>query len=229
MNADFLASAYDLQASPKRAEIVAASIHRAARVCHGIETVDPGAVASDIAPASQVERFLLSNLARPPRAATLYHVDLIRAGELIWSDDFANLVIIAGLNKLLDACFVTGLSAPAWYVGLVTSGALYAPADTMAAHPGWTEFADYSDATRPAFTPGAIALGSLDNTAARAVFHINKAGSVGGCFLADDGTIGKNTSTLYGVGSFSGGDRVVEDGDILRAAITLTIVPNALD
>ena len=111
MNADFLASAYDLQASPKRAEIVAASIHRAARVCHGIETVDPGAVASGIAHAAQVERFLLSNLARPPRAATLYHVDLIRAGELIWSDDFANLVVIAGLNKLLDACFVTGLSA----------------------------------------------------------------------------------------------------------------------
>lgn len=41
------------------------------------------------------------------------------AGELLWVEECHNRVVTAGLNKLLDATFKTGLTTPAWYVGLV--------------------------------------------------------------------------------------------------------------
>src|SRR6185437_2647112 len=49
-------------------------------------------------------------------------------GELKWSETAKNRVVTAGLNKLLDATFKTGLASPAWYVGIcgasVTDGAI---------------------------------------------------------------------------------------------------------
>src|SRR4051812_46278507 len=42
-------------------------------------------------------------------------------GELLWTERCHNRVVTAGLNKLLDATFKTGLTSPAWYVGLVST------------------------------------------------------------------------------------------------------------
>ena len=39
-------------------------------------------------------------------------------GVLKWSDTFDNLVTTEGLNKYLDATLKTGLTTPAWYVGV---------------------------------------------------------------------------------------------------------------
>jgi hypothetical protein len=43
-------------------------------------------------------------------------------GDLKWEATAKNRVVTAGLNKLLDATFKTGLTTPAWYIGLVGSG-----------------------------------------------------------------------------------------------------------
>ncbi|MCY2965065.1 MAG: hypothetical protein NT069_15760 [Planctomycetota bacterium] len=40
-------------------------------------------------------------------------------GNLKWEDGFWNRVMTSGLNKLLDATLKTGLTSPAWYVGLI--------------------------------------------------------------------------------------------------------------
>lgn len=66
---------------------------------------------------------------------TLYRVECRDArGRLKWIEHARNRVVTAGLNKLLDATFKTGLASPAWYIGLVgaaytdgamTSGAAY--------------------------------------------------------------------------------------------------------
>lgn len=39
-------------------------------------------------------------------------------GEILWEETAYNRVVTAGLNKLLDATFKTGLATPAWYMGL---------------------------------------------------------------------------------------------------------------
>lgn len=157
----------------------------------------------------------------------VYHVECFdKDGNLKWEDTFENLVVTAGLNAYLDALLKTGHAAPTWYVGLVTGpggGNTYALADTMAVHGGWTEFVNYSQATRVVWTPGAIAGGSVSNTAAKAVFTINGGGgTVAGAFMVDDSTKSGVAGVLLGVGNFTGGDRVVVAADTLNVTITAT-------
>lgn len=145
-------------------------------------------------------------------------------GLLRWTDQFHNLVTTAGLDKYLDATLKTGLGAPAWYVGLITgpaSGNTYAAGDLMSSHAGWAENQTYSNATRPAWTPGTITSGSVDNTASKAVFNISGSATLAGCFMTDASAKAPgNTGTLMGEGNFTGGDRLVQNGDTLNISIT---------
>jgi hypothetical protein len=146
-------------------------------------------------------------------------------GVLKWRNEFDNLVTTAGLNKYLDATLKTGLAAPLWYVGLVLgpSETGYVAGDTMASHAGWAETVPYSNATRPAFTPGAIASGSVDNSASKASFTCNATAIVSGAFVTDVSTKSGATGTLLGVGAFSGGDKTVDSGDTLNVTVTASI------
>lgn len=157
-----------------------------------------------------------------------YHVELWRAGRLLWEDEFDNLVVTAGLNKYLDATLKTGLTSPTWYVMLVNgpSGSnTYAAGDTMASHSGWTENVTYSNSTRVAWTPGSVASGSVDNSGSKASFSIN--GSItnlAGCAMTDVSTKSGSTGTLLGVGAFSGGDRTgLQSGDTLNVTTTCSL------
>lgn len=141
--------------------------------------------------------------------------------KLKWREEFDNLVVTAGLNKLLDATIKTGLASPAWFGGLKGTGSIVA-GDTMASHAGWTELVPYSDANRPTYTPGTIAAGSVDNSASKLVFNINGTSTIFGAFLADNNTKSGTTGTLYGGGDFSS-SRAVTNGDTLNVTITLTI------
>uniref|UniRef100_A0A6M3JW17 Uncharacterized protein n=1 Tax=viral metagenome TaxID=1070528 RepID=A0A6M3JW17_9ZZZZ len=141
--------------------------------------------------------------------------------QLLWTESFGNIVVTAGLNKYLQFTIVSGLAAPAWYVGLKGAG-VPAAGDTMASHATWTESTVYSNATRPAFTPGAVAAGSVDNSAAKAAFTINGSATISGAFMADNGGKGTATGTLLGAGDFSTG-RAVESGDTLNVQVTCTM------
>lgn len=83
------------------------------------------------------------------------------AGELLWIEECHNRVATVGLNKLLDATFKSGLTSPAWYIGLVgpaiTDAAitLGAAVLTSASNP----FAA-GDAGRPIIVRGAGASGA---------------------------------------------------------------------
>jgi len=138
-------------------------------------------------------------------------------GILKWRDGFENLVVTAGLNKVLDACFKTGLAAPAWYVGLKDTGAP-AAGDTMASHVTWAWLTNYTG-DRQAFTPGSVAAGSVDNSASKAVFPITGNDTIYGCGLCDSAT--GDTGVLYGAGDFAS-PRAVLSGDTLNVQVTLT-------
>jgi hypothetical protein len=157
-------------------------------------------------------------------ASTRYVLTCHRQGALVWTEAFDNMVVTAGKNKLLDACFVTGLASPAWYVGLVDNASFvtYALTDTMASHAGWNEGVPYSNAARVALTPGSIASGSVDNSASPAVFTISASLTVRGAFLTDTATKSGTLGTLYGAGDFTIA-RSVLGGDILTAILALTV------
>ncbi len=142
-----------------------------------------------------------------------------RHGHLKWREEGHNIVVTAGLNKLLDATFKTGLASPAWFVGLKDTGTVNA-ADTLASHGGWAELTStvYSG-NRPAFTPGTISAGAVDNAASKASFSITGADTIYGALLCDaaSGTSG----TLYGAGDFAS-PRAVEIGDTLNIEVDLS-------
>lgn len=149
-------------------------------------------------------------------------IECVRDGRVIWRDSYVNMIPTVGLNKLLDATFKTGLAAPAWYVGLISTGATFALADTEAAHAGWTELTNYSQTTRVAFTPGTVSGGSVDNSSSKASFSITSGGTVGGAFLSDSSTKGGTSGTIYGEGALAGGDQAVLGGDVVNVTVTLT-------
>jgi hypothetical protein len=157
-----------------------------------------------------------------PKFETHYEVECRDSdGNVRWSENFHNLVVTAGLNKLLDATFKTGLTTPAWFVGLKLVGTVVA-GDVMSSHAGWAESSAYSEATRQAFTPGAVAAGSVDNSAAKAIFSINASATITGCFLTDSSTKGGTTGVLYGAGDFSA-SRAVLSGDTLTVQVTISV------
>ncbi len=144
-------------------------------------------------------------------------------GNLKWSESIKNLVVTAGLNDALDKYFKGSTYTASHFVGLTTATPVFAAGDTMASHAGWTESVVYSNATRPAYTPGTVAAGSVDNSASKASFTIDTGGTIGGAFLTTDGTKSGNTGTLYGGGAFAGGNRTVISGDTVNVTVTATM------
>lgn len=155
------------------------------------------------------------------RLATRYRVECWASdGRLRWVEEVPNLVTTEGFNTILDRCFKTVPANVNWFVGLKGAGAP-AAGDTMASHAGWAELTPYTEATRPAFTPGAISSGSVDNSAAKASFSINATATIAGAFLVANSTKGGTTGPLYGVADFAAARDVV-NGDTLNVQATLT-------
>lgn len=149
-----------------------------------------------------------------------YAVECIGAdGKLKWSDEFDNLVVTEGENKYLDATLKTGLASPAWFVGLKGTGTPQ-DGDTLPTHATWSELNPYSG-NRPAWTPGAISAGSVDNSASKASFSITSGTTVYGAFMASVNT--GTSGTLLGAGDFTGGSRAVVNGDTLNVTVTCSI------
>ena len=143
-------------------------------------------------------------------------------GKRKWIETIENLVVTAGLNDILDKYFKGSTYTAAHFVGLTAGTPVFAAGDTLASHSGWTESTVYSEATRPAYTPGTVSAGSVDNSASKAAFSINPSGTVGGAFIATNSTKGGTTGTLYGGGAFAGGNRAVVSGDTINVTVTAT-------
>lgn len=157
------------------------------------------------------------------RVGTVYTFECYQDERLLWREQVPNIVVTAGLNKLLDATFKTGLATPTWYVGLVDNAGwtAFSAADVMSAHGGWTEAVPYSDAARPTLTLGTISAGSVSNSAAKATYNINATATLKGAFLADNSTKSGTTGTLYGEAAFPS-TRAVSAGNVLRVTLTLS-------
>ena len=140
-----------------------------------------------------------------------------------WLDHVTNMVVAAGRNDLLTQYFKGVAYTASWCIGLIDDAGFtaIAPTDTMVSHGGWSENTGYVNATRAALVLGTASAGSIDNSAAAAVFSINATATVRGAFIANNGAKGGTSGTLYSAGVFAA-SRPVAPGDTLTVTVTLT-------
>lgn len=151
----------------------------------------------------------------------VFHVQHIRAGEVIDEFDAPNLVVNQGRTHVLNTVFRSQPQITQWYCGLFRGN--YTPvatdeAATFAASS--TEMTDYTLATRPEWTPGSVVSNAVNNAAARASFTFNVARSVFGAFLVSDQVKGGTGGTLMAAARFANSRAVAVDDQLL---LTYTI------
>ena len=165
-------------------------------------------------------------------------------GNLKWEDIAPNLVNAVGKQALFDYYFGAtgtggGTAAGANYLGLVGSAsatANYVASDTMASHTGWIEVGlannptytgnrqspSWSAATSGGTTPTNV----TTKTATALTFSMTSGGTVFGCFINSGASASatKDTTTgiLYSAGNFTGGSKIVANGDSLAVTYTTT-------
>lgn len=138
--------------------------------------------------------------------------EIIRADGRMSRDRFHNLVTDAGLAYILTNDIRTGL-----FVGLLGAS------PTIAAGTGLGDITEVTDYTgdRQAYT-GALTDQTVSNAGARAEFTFtDDAVTYGGAFLTDQetGTVG----VLVAGRARSGGNQVMNTGDIVRITYSITI------
>ncbi len=158
----------------------------------------------------------------------IWSMRCFRDGELIWEENWKNLITTAGLNYQIDTTLSAGTQITTWYIGLVNgSSPTFAAGDTMASHSGWTEQQSYDESTRVAFVDAGPSSGAVTNSASVAVFTISATVTVGGAFLVSNSTKGGTTGTLYAAGALSP-TRSVIDNDVLQVSATFSVADDGV-
>jgi len=164
-------------------------------------------------------------------ATGVYHIECRdKDGNLKWTAESKNLVVNAGLQYMAGSALTSVTQITTWYIGLYGAGASNTPAagDTMSSHAGWTEYVNYSNATRVAATFATATTANpsvVTNSASPASFTISGAGgTVGGAFLTSGSAKSGTTGTLFSAADFSApGDRSVVSGDVLSVTYTFSL------
>ena len=154
-------------------------------------------------------------------------------GRVKWTDRFTNLVTTVGKNFALDTILAgSSYTVVGPYMGLISSTSFSAivAADTMASHAGWLEAGNANAPTysgnRKTAAWSAAASGSKSLSSALS-FSITGTGTVKGCFMVYGtgalNTIDNTAGTLLSAGLFSGGDKIVANGDTLNVSYTMSV------
>lgn len=166
-----------------------------------------------------------TDAARAKGVVELVHRDA--EGNVIdeWTEE--NLVVNVGRENYLKAQLKGDdtVQASTWFVGLIqgtTTSITLNSTDTMAAHGGWSESTNYSEATRPSWDSGAVgstATATVSNSSSVASFSINADSTTAGVFLASTNTKGGAGGTLHSEVKF-GQTRSMSSGDSLDVTYT---------
>lgn len=143
-------------------------------------------------------------------------------GDGPWDVD-ANLVPTEGLNHILDVALSQATQKSAFYIGIfsgnVTVQSTWTGANWVA---NATEFTNYDEATRRAWTEAGVAAGVITNTASPALFTIaTGGGTVRGAALVEASAKSAVTGVIIAAARFSV-DKVMAAAEELRVRYTLT-------
>ncbi len=158
------------------------------------------------------------------QAGFAYLIEVVKNGVVIDSEAVHNLMPTQGANQLLGSALAGATPVTAWYLGLYEGNYTPSIAEIASTLPSLaTECTAYAAATRMVWTPGAVASGVVDNSAAKAEFVFNAAKTVYGGFLTSAPAKGAVSGVLMSVVRFAT-PRVLDADSILRvtAGITLT-------
>lgn len=154
-----------------------------------------------------------------------YIVEVIhRDGTRSQREVVHNLVPLEGLNHMMSVTFKAATANPNWFLGVYEGN--YTPtsaitAATIAATA--TESTAYASGTRVACMFGAVANGSVDNSATPALFVMTSNKTLYGGFMVSSSTKGGGSGVLTSAVRFSS-PKVLEKDDTLSviAGNTLT-------
>lgn len=144
-------------------------------------------------------------------------------GRRVRPQKFNNGPKTLGLNYLLDAGLGGGAQDTTWFILVIddTGYTDQSASDTLASHPDWTEFTDYTG-NRPAWTPAAASGGQITNSASAASITMTANGTIRGLGLC--GVNSGSGGILYSTGVLGTG-RGVSDTEVLELVYTPTLTP----
>jgi hypothetical protein len=170
------------------------------------------------------------------RVAGRYELECFdRDGNIKWRDNVDNLIARVGLDYLLDSALsASALTTVGPFMGLISSVSYSAIAagDTMASHAGWREA---GSTNAPTISGTRMTLNGLFSASSAGIkgmssnvtFNFTGTGTVKGVFLVTGSgavaTLMSTAGTLFSAGLFTGGDKVVGNGDTLNASFTATL------
>ena len=143
-----------------------------------------------------------------------------------WRDTIENVVTTLGKNDFLDKYLKGSSYTQTIRMGLKGTGSAVA-GDSQSSHAGWLEVglanAPTYSGNRKDVTMGAASSGV--STSPAQTFSISGSGTVSGCFINDGGSATKDDTSgvLFSAGDFTGGDKIVANGDTLSVTYTLTV------
>lgn len=145
-----------------------------------------------------------------------------KRGEL---EEFTpNLFVVEGLNYLLNAGLKAGTPSTTWFIapfsGDVTVQSTWTAANFTA---NSTEVTAYASATRPVWTGGSVASGTVNSFAAKAEFTATADGVIiRGAGMVSASTKSATTGTLLAASKFNSA-KTLDTGEILDIGYGLTL------
>ena len=141
----------------------------------------------------------------------------------IWREVVHNLVVNESLDDVLDVYFKSGTQSANWYIAIFGSDSTPAGTWTYAV-PVCTEFTNYDETTREAWTTGSISSQSLDNSASPAEFTCTSGtNTIYGAMLnntSTKGDVAAGSGILYSAARF-GASRPFNTAEVLKIVITI--------
>lgn len=151
-----------------------------------------------------------------------------KAGHLVDSWEEHNLIPQAGLNFLIQAPYGDASPISTFYAGLYRGNFVPGSSTTSSDIPtNMNEFQGYSEANRPVWSRAYDGVGTLDNSASRAVFTLTADVTLYGSFLVSSSVKGGNSGLLLSVVRFAS-PRVIPAGLTLSLTTGFTYVPTSI-
>lgn len=148
---------------------------------------------------------------------------VIREGVVIEQETVHNLIPTEGLNHIMGVAFKSVPQVPTWYIAIYEGN--FTPTDATAAATfpaAATECTAYTPAARVEYVEGAVATGSIDNTASKAEFTMTADKTIYGAVISSASAKGATTGVIVSAVRFATAKAVLT-GDVLRLTAINTL------